>query len=476
MRLAINIEAVFAVLVIIASSCRTAFPPSAEPRDANNRRYLLVLLVLPAAFLWTLPFPFVSDDFAHIIAALHFNFGNILKLFTVPAGDLFFRPLGYISYAIDARWAGHSVVLWHLSTLLIHFVNSLLVYLVARQKHLSRFFAVTAALIFGIHGSRPEAVTWMACRFDLIATFFVLLTLSSFLASPRRPLLYAASLLTALLALISKEVAYVLPVLLLLIAEPKRWRDTIRRVVPFAILTAAVFAYRWHVLSGIGGYQTASNTPTILNFSLLRTLNALFLRLWATLFFPVNWTESPQWWLWTALFLGIAAYVAIAFRGARSGRALSFLLFTFIASLPAQHLLLIGADLEKSRILYLSSVGFALFLGVVLETLRKPEWRIPAALAIICFQTACLEHNLITWRGVALEARQTCDSVAAYLQGNSRTASVLDLPNALRGVYFLHTGMPQCLEFRYGIDVERIRPDHADLTLHWDDKSETVKP
>ncbi len=76
-----------------------------------------------------------------------------------PPGDHFFRPLGYISYAIDALWAGHSPALWHLATLLIHFANCVLVYLVARQTGLARFFAATAAVIFGVHGSRPEVVT-----------------------------------------------------------------------------------------------------------------------------------------------------------------------------------------------------------------------------------------------------------------------------------------------------------------------------
>jgi hypothetical protein len=471
MRAAINLEAAFAVLILLGC-CRAGFSRLAQPNQAIGREAWFLLLIIPAALLWTLTIPLVSDDFVHIGYALHFTPDKLAGLFTIPAGDHFFRPLGYISYAIDARWAGHSPVLWHLATLLIHFANCVLVYVVARQTGLTRFFAATAAVIFGIHGSRPEAVTWIACRFDLIATLFVLATLSLYLRSTRRPLLYAAALATAFLALISKESAYVLPILLLLIADRPQWR----RVAPFAALTAAVFLYRWHLLSGIGGYQTAASTPAILNFSFLRTANALLLRLWATLFFPINWTGPVAWWLWLALVVGVAGYAAVGLRGARDRRTLSFLLFTFIAALPVQQLLLIGPDLEKSRVLYLPSVGFALFLGAVLETLRKPAWRIPAALAIMCFQTACLEHNLRTWRGVAVVARRACDSVAASLQGNRKTVTVLDLPNVLRGVYFFHKGMPDCLEVGHGIDIQRVREDHADLAFRWDPRSETVKP
>ncbi len=473
MRTAINLEAIFALLVLCGAG---AGRPDVTRGETNHRGTSLLLLVIPAALLWTLSIPLVSDDFVHIGYALHFTANQIAGLFTIPAGDHFFRPLGYLSYALDARWAGRSPALWHLATLLIHFANCLLVYLVARQAGLARFFAATAAVLFGVHGSRPEAVTWIACRFDLIATLFVLATLALFHRSERRPFLYIVALATAFFALISKESAYVLPILLLLIPDQAPWRERLRGVVPFAVLTAAVFLYRWHLLSGIGGYQTASHTPAILNFSILRTANALFLRLWATLFFPINWTEPAQWWLWIALALGIAGYAAIGLRGMRDRRMLALLLFTFVAALPVQQLLLIGPDLEKSRVLYLPSAGFALFLGAALETLRKSEWRIPAALAIICFQTACLEHNLITWRGVANVAERACDSVAASLQGNQRTVTVLDLPNVLRGVYFFHKGMPDCLEVGHGIDIRRVREDHADLVFQWDAQSEIVRP
>jgi hypothetical protein len=166
----------------------------------------------------------------------------------------------------------------------------------------------------------------------------------------------------------------------------------------------------------------------------------------------------------------------MAVYGRRDRRVVAFLIFAFVAALPVQQLLLIGPDLEKSRVLYLPSVGFALFLAAALEGLAKLEWRVPLALALICVQTACLEHNLITWLGVARVADRACNAVAASLEGNRRTVTVLDLPNVVRGVYFFHKGMPDCLEVGHGIDIRRVVDDHADLVFHWDPASETVKP
>jgi hypothetical protein len=116
-----------------------------------------------------------------------------------------------------------------------------------------------------------------------------------------------------------------------------------------------------------------------------------------------------------------------------------------------------------------------LFLAALLERLRRAEWRVPAALAIIAFQVACLEHNLLVWRGVALVAEKACDSVAASLATNQKTVTVLDLPNVLRGVYFFHKGMPDCLEIGHGIDIRRVREKGADLVFRWDPQSETVR-
>ena len=469
MRGVINLEGAVALLLLLGILRRHLLSDAGPTFEemAGRGKWLLCLLLIPAALLWTVSIPLVSDDFVHINAALHFVPNELGQKFIIQETNHFFRPLGYFSLDLDGLWAGSNPARWHLSALLLHFANCLLLYLVARKTSLDSYCATVAAVIFGIHGSRPEAVTWIAGRFDLLASLFVLATLALFQRGG-----YTIALATALLALISKESAYVLPALLLLIADRARWR----RVAPFAVLTGVVFLYRWYVLSGIGGYQTSEQTPSILNFNLLRTLNGLLLRLWAVLFFPVNWSQPPQWWLWVALALGLGGYVVLLI--ARSGKqrqVLAFGLFILIAALPVQHLLLIGADLEKSRVLYLPSAGFALFLAAALGAVRQPKWRLAAALAIVAFQTACLQHNLILWRGVAQEAERTCDSMASSLRNNSQTAVVLDLPIVLRGVYFLGNGMPECLELVHGIDSRRVLPSHADLIYRWDKKRETVK-
>jgi len=99
--------------------------------------------------------------------------------------------------------------------------------------------------------------------------------------------------------------------------------------------------------------------------------------------------------------------------------------------LPVHQFLSIGADLEKSRVLYFASVGLAILFAALITSRRL---LVPAAL-ILLFHCAALEHNLTIWKRVGYEARAACQPGAK------------DLPNVRDGVYFLHTGYPECLEF-----------------------------
>ena len=87
--------------------------------------------------------------------------------------------------------------------------------------------------------------------------------------------------------------------------------------------------------------------------------------------------------------------------------------FLMLAAIPVHEFLLIDANLEKSRVLYLPSVGFALIFAAALEAAR-PRLAVAAACAILAFQTAALEHNLLIWHRISALAASTCASVAAF--------------------------------------------------------------
>ena len=93
-----------------------------------------------------------------------------------------------------------------------------------------------------------DAASWFSASTDLFATVFVLAAL---IAAVRGRLLIAA--VAALAAYLSKESAYVLPLLTLLVLGGLPWRRRLGAVAPQLALLAAVLVARTAVLHGRGG-------------------------------------------------------------------------------------------------------------------------------------------------------------------------------------------------------------------------------
>jgi hypothetical protein len=443
-------EGLFGVAVLLLLICRATDRLQTRYPLIDSTCFMAAVGLMAAGFAaysGSFVFPFLADDYVHIPNALYASQAYLGALFTQPGSDRFFRPVTFLSYAIEARAAGYEPVAWHALSVLLHIMVSLLVYTLARRRGFAVWTAIAAAMLFLLHGSRPEAVTWIGAQFDLWAAFFVLIALLAFDRG-----WHAASLAPLLLALLSKESAYIYPLLLLLLLRLDRvpFNRWPRLTGPSFLLTSAAFLYRWRVIGGIGGYRdSVTNRAVILSLDLIHTGQGFTTRLAAALNFPINWSHPPEGWLIALLVAAIAAWACLA-AGAADRRKLWFGFgFLMLAAIPVHQFLLIDATLEKSRVLYLPSVGFALIFAAALEAAR-PRVAIGAACAILAFQTAALEHNLLIWHRISALAASTCASVAAF----PGEAEVSDTPNELDGVYFLHTGLRGCIERAGGL-----RPD-----------------
>ena len=150
--------------------------------------------------------------------------------------------------------------------------------------------------------------------------------------------------------------------------------------------------------------------------------------------------------------------------------------FVLIACLPALHQLLIGADLQRSRLLYLPSVGFCVMVGFAVEGLRPKRTMVLAALVLLGFEWACLQHNERIWRQVALAADNTCSKILQQITPSTRRIVIRDMPGSLDGVYFLRNGLSPCLDLKAGrrLDVNVDETDAlpsinpATLAFTWD--------
>ena len=171
---------------------------------------------------------------------------------------------------------------------------------------------------------------------------------------------------------------------------------------------------------------------------------ALFFRMWATLYFPINWSREPG----ARLALATLVYVICLLRlmvvrgdWRKVALALSVVL---VSALPPIQQLLIGQDLQKARLLYLPSLGFCWLLAALLAGLRgREQWIVGAG--IIIFNLSVLSHNLTPWNHASVRAKTACEG-AARCARNSNKIVVADLPDSIEGVYFFRNGFAECLE------------------------------
>jgi hypothetical protein len=259
-RALVNLSALsfLAIIGFLFASSRREEPPSL------NKAPLLWALVPTLAgllvYAHTLGYAFVFDDYVHLGNALTETASAMLErvLWRHPQGqDVFFRPVGYISYWLNFRWAALSPTAWHAYCLVLHLLNVCLVFVLSRKLFAGLLPPLTASLVFALHGAHVEAVCWLAAQFDLLATLFVLLALIFSLS--RNAVLVAAC---AIFACLSKESAYALPFLVVCTTEShlcKCWM--VRACLPFGILLPALVHARSRRLSDISpGYRRPGGT------------------------------------------------------------------------------------------------------------------------------------------------------------------------------------------------------------------------
>ena len=80
----------------------------------------------------------------------------------------FYRPLTFLSHALDWQIWGLDPRGYHLTNVLLHLVNTCLVWVIARRL-MPALGATVAASLFAVHTSNHEAVFWISGRFDVMA-------------------------------------------------------------------------------------------------------------------------------------------------------------------------------------------------------------------------------------------------------------------------------------------------------------------
>ena len=185
--------------------------------------YLLLALVTIAVFWQVGSCDFISyDDSRYIRDNEHVNTGlsweNVIWAFTKSYASNW-HPLTWLSHMLDCQLFGMAPAGHHLTNLLLHVANTLLLFAVLKRMTGAVWRSVFVAAAFAIHPLHIESVAWVAERKDVLSTLFWILTMGAYLGYVNRPnkSRYALTVVVFGLGLMAKPMLVTLPLVLLLL-------------------------------------------------------------------------------------------------------------------------------------------------------------------------------------------------------------------------------------------------------------------
>jgi tetratricopeptide (TPR) repeat protein len=129
------------------------------------------------------------------------------------------HPLTWLSHMLDCQLFGAKPGWHHLTNLLLHIINTLLLFSVLKRMTGALWASGFVAAAFALHPQHVESVAWISERKDVLSTVFWLLTMAAYLWYVRRPGLsrYLLTLLCFALGLMAKPMLVTLPFVLMLL-------------------------------------------------------------------------------------------------------------------------------------------------------------------------------------------------------------------------------------------------------------------
>ena len=167
-------------------------------------------------------------------------------------------PLTWISHQLDGSLFGSQPAGHHGSSLLLHLINTLLLFHLLRRATGKSLAAFLVAGLWAVHPLRVESVAWVSSRKDLVSGLFFLCMLLAWLRYAEKATLprYSLALLLCAAGLCAKQVLVTAPFVLLLLdfwplgrspiassahitSKPETYRRLLLEKIPFALLSIA---------------------------------------------------------------------------------------------------------------------------------------------------------------------------------------------------------------------------------------------
>ncbi len=315
------------------------------------------------------------------------------------------HPLTWLSHMLDVSLFGPDPGWAHLHNVVLHGVNSLLVYALLLKLSQSWLKALLLSLIFLAHPLHVESVAWIAERKDLLSAMYFLLGLllyDSYRAQPH-VLRYFGVLACFCLALLAKPMAVTFPVVLLIFdffvyrscfqtgddvtPDGKFFYRAIVEKLPFLALSVASSVVT--ILAQQSGNSVAAlEAHSIMGRCVVAAIAYVtYLKQWLApvnliVFYPINLSVSLKDGLIPmGILLTLMAFTAYFAR--RLPLLAVGLCWFLVTLLPVIGLLQVGSQSHADRYMYLPSVGLLIACIYLLPSRHKKYFQLTHVLTLL---------------------------------------------------------------------------------------------
>ena len=427
----------------------------------------LVIIILLGIIIYSNSFEcsFHFDDYRSIIENTSIrNLADVKSWWNFSPS----RPIGTFTFALNYHFSKLDVFSYHLVNLIIHLINACLVWWltllifsspslkdIAIVRH-KKVLAFITALLFVSHPLATQSITYIVQRLASLVTMFYLLSIALYMKARLsnkgnifKTLFFGGALISALLAMLTKENAFTLPFAILLFEffflKTKKFSINFRdyRVI---LLIAALLGiiiiiplkFSFSIFKPLP--PSLGNAYTITPFNYFFTQFSVILKYIQLLFLPLNQhldydfpISNTFFEIRTLLsFLVLSALIILAIFSFRRYRIISFGIFWFFLTLSIESSIIPINDVIYEHRTYLPSFGFFLILssGIYLLLWNKYKYLAISIFVIIIASNSWLtyERNKV-WK----------DELSLW---DDNVAKTPDLPRALlnRGTAYGNLG------------------------------------
>tara|TARA_B100001971_G_C18261916_1_gene587757 strand:- start:542 stop:2170 length:1629 start_codon:yes stop_codon:yes gene_type:complete len=347
---------------------------------------ILIIVITFLTFAGVLGHEFLSWD-DEILVTQNYLVRNFSPMIFWSYDPELYIPITLLSFQINYALFDLNPFWYHLTNLIIHISNALLVFWLSLMIIKKRYLAVFAALIFAVHPLNTEAVAWISARKELLSTFFMLSALITYVKTGDKRWMIVLSLILFVLAMMSKVTALVLPLILILYdqAQPKSENRNPKTYIPFLLL-AGIFAVIAVVGKSIAVIQLTTTEMVLLAFrSTTFYLQKFLLPIKLSAIYGAPDPISIQNWeiIFSILIVALLITATCIFRKMKvamfaSGFAILTIAPSFMAYMKSD-----GISVAADRYAYMPSIGLAMLIVLIVSSIRKQDFVIFILVAVI---------------------------------------------------------------------------------------------